>query len=44
MTEITLGSLHVTQVGIVCLETIQHVTCLFEVSDVFERSKQELQW
>ena len=37
ITDFTLSSLHVAQVRIKCVKTVQHVSCLFEVVDVLKR-------
>ena len=39
VTDFTLSSLHGTQVGILCVETVQHVGCLLEVVNVLKRSE-----
>ena len=36
LTEFTLSSVHGTKVGVLCIEAVQDVSCLFEVVDVLK--------
>ena len=38
----TLSSVHGAQVRVKCIETIEHVSCLFEVVDVLEGSNRRI--
>ena len=41
MVELTLSSVHGAQVGVLSIEAIEYMCCLFEAVDVLERSEYD---